>query len=178
MPVVDIKYIDVHRFWTTVRRFSLIVVGKTWHFIDFERGDHIVNIFDKKTPSGKKFQNHAARAARAASAIGVFDYCKSNVFASRLFDFLGEVRNGMIGFGTKNWHRGGTQEINSSGRGAGSAIGVLRICKSCVFAWSLFDLWGDVRSQMVVFDWKWIDFPRFRTIVQRFSSIFRKHTIV
>ena len=62
------------------------------------------------------------------------------------------TRNGMIGFGTKIRHRGGTPEIDSSGRGAGSAIGVHRICKSNVFAWRIFDFFGDVRSQMAVFE--------------------------
>ena len=32
---------------------------------------------------------------KAASAIGVFVFCKTDVFARRFFDFLGDVRNGM-----------------------------------------------------------------------------------
>ena len=69
-----------------------------------------------------------------------------------MFDFLGDIRNGMIGFGSKIRHRGGTPKINSSGRGAGSAIGVLGICKTSAFALRVFDFFGDVRSQMAVFE--------------------------
>ena len=49
------------------------------------------------------------------------------------------------------------------GRGAGSAIGVLRIFKSDVFAWRFFDFFGDVRSQMQIYEkrvfaWRFFDF--------------------
>ena len=169
MTVFDIKYIEFHWFWTIVQRFSSIFEQKTRQynvfyrfpsilndsttiFIDFGRGDQIVHIFEK-TPSWKKYKKYAARAARAASAIGVHRIFRSDVFAWRFFDFLRDVRNGMIGFWSKIRHRGGTRKINGSGRGAGSAIGVHRICKSNVFAWRFFDFFGDVRNGMIGF-WK------------------------
>ena len=74
-------FVGKTRQYNVFCRFETILNDSTTIFIDFERGGHIVNIFEKKTPSGKKFGNHTARAARAASAIGVFNYCKSDVFA-------------------------------------------------------------------------------------------------
>ena len=58
----------------------------------------------------------------------------------------------MIGVGTKIRHRGGTPEINSSGRGAASAIGVFDYCQSVVFACRFFDFCGDVRNGMIGFE--------------------------
>ena len=179
MVVFDIKCIELHRFLTIVQRFSSIFNKKhdsATFFIDFHRfwttvqrfssilGEGIrSSIFLKKTPSWKKYKKYAARAARAASAIGVHRIFRSNVFAWRFFDFLRDVRNGMIGFGSKIRHRGGTRKINGSGRGAGSAIGVHRICKSSVFAWRFLDFFGDVRNGMTVFEkrviaWRFFDF--------------------
>ena len=139
-------FIDFHRFWTIVQRFSSIL------------GEGIrSSIFLKKTPSWKKYKKYAARAARAASAIGVHRIFRSDVFAWRFFDFLRDVRNGMIGFGSKIRHRGGTRKINGSGRGAGSAIGVHRICKSSVFAWRFFRLfWGRLQrnDRFLIENWK------------------------
>ena len=79
MFVFDIKYIDidfelqyndVHRFVWAKHDISSILSGGI-----------ISSILLKKTPSGNKFENHAARAARAASAIGLFNYCQSDVIA-------------------------------------------------------------------------------------------------
>ena len=146
-------------FWTentTVQRFLSISIDFERQYNDFHRfwarGSDRPS-FWKKTPSWKKYKKYVARAARAASAIGVHRIFRSDVFAWRFFDFLRDVRNGMIGFGSKIRHRGGTRKINGSGRGAGSAIGVHRIYKSNVFAWRFSDFFGDVRNGMIGF-WK------------------------
>ena len=114
-------------------------------------------------------------AGRAASAIGVLRFFKSNVFAWRSFDFFGTATNEIQVFRTKmtklcfrltffrlswdsyerndrflieNWNI--EEEEKSAGRAA-SAIGVLRIFKSSVFAWRFFDFLGIARSGMIGF---------------------------
>ena len=57
----------------------------------------------------------------------------------------------IIGFSKENWHRGGTEKIEKSAGRAASAIGVLRILKSCVFAWRFFDFFGTATNEMQVF---------------------------
>ena len=57
-------------------------------------------------------------------------------------------------FSKENWHRGGTEKIEKSAGRAASAIGVLRIFKSSVFAWRFFDFLGDVRNGMIDFSSK------------------------
>ena len=57
----------------------------------------------------------------------------------------------IIGFSKENWHRGGTEKIEKSAGRAASAIGVLRIFKSGVFAWRFFDFFGIATNEMQVF---------------------------
>ena len=57
----------------------------------------------------------------------------------------------IIGFSKENWHRGGTEKIEKSAGRAASAIGVLRIFKSGVFAWRFFDFFGTATNEMQVF---------------------------
>ena len=57
----------------------------------------------------------------------------------------------IIGFSKENWHRGGTGKIEKSAGRAASAIGVLRIFKSGVFAWRFFDFFGTATNEMQVF---------------------------
>ena len=47
---------------------------------------------------------------------------------------LNENVEKIIGFPKENWHRGGTEEEENTDGRAASAIGVLRIIKSGVFA--------------------------------------------
>jgi hypothetical protein len=54
-------------------------------------------------------------------------------------------------FSKENWYRGGTEKEEKSAARAASAIGVLRIFKSSVFAWRFFDFLGYVRSGMIGF---------------------------
>ena len=57
----------------------------------------------------------------------------------------------IICFSKENWHRGGTEKIEKSAGRAASAIGVLRIFKSGVFAWRFFDFFGTATNEMQVF---------------------------
>ena len=57
----------------------------------------------------------------------------------------------IIGFSKENWHRGGTEKIEKSAGRAASAIGVLRIFKSSVFAWRFFDFFGTATNEIQVF---------------------------
>ena len=57
----------------------------------------------------------------------------------------------IIGFSKENWHRGGTEKIEKSAGRAASAIGVLRIFKSSVFAWRFFDFLGTATNGMQIF---------------------------
>ena len=54
-------------------------------------------------------------------------------------------------FSKENWYRGGAEKEEKSAARAASAIGVLRIFKSSVFAWRFFDFLGYVRSGMIGF---------------------------
>ena len=93
-------------------------------------------------------------AGRAASAIGVLRNFKSNIFAWRFFRlFWGRPQRNAsiqsendIGEELRPKSRGGTGREKV--RRAASAIGVLRIFKSSIFAWRFFDFFGDVRSEM------------------------------
>ena len=57
----------------------------------------------------------------------------------------------IISFSKENWHRGGTEKIEKSAGRAASAIGVLRIFKSCVFAWRFFRLFWDSHERNASF---------------------------
>ena len=54
-------------------------------------------------------------------------------------------------FSKENWYRGGTAKEEKSAARAASAIGVLWIFKSSVFAWRFFDFLGTARSGMIGF---------------------------
>ena len=56
----------------------------------------------------------------------------------------------IISFSKENWHRGGTEKIEKSAGKAASAIGVLRIFKSGVFASRFFDFFGPATNEMQV----------------------------
>ena len=61
----------------------------------------------------------------------------------------------IIGFSKENWHRGGTEKIEKSAGRAASAIGVLRIFKSGVFAWRFFDFFRIALNETFTFERKW-----------------------
>ena len=52
----------------------------------------------------------------------------------------------------ENWHRGGTEKIEKSAGRAASAIGVLRIFKSNVFAWRFFDFFKTAPNETPSFE--------------------------
>ena len=55
-----------------------------------------------------------------------------------------------IGFSKENWHRGGTDKIENSAGRAASAIGVLRIFKSNVFAGRFSTFLGQPRTKRLL----------------------------
>ena len=61
----------------------------------------------------------------------------------------------IIRFSKENWHRGGTEKIEKSAGRAASAIGVLRICKSGVFAWRFSIFLGQPRTKCKFSERKW-----------------------
>ena len=58
----------------------------------------------------------------------------------------------IISFSKENWHRGGTEKIEKSAGRAASAIGVLRIFKSGVFAWRFFDFFRTATNETPTFE--------------------------
>ena len=78
---------------------------------------------------------------------------ENQLFSERISKIWTRLQK-IIGFSKENWHRGGTdKEENTDGRVA-SAIGVVRIVKSDVFAWCFFDFLGKLgtaRSGMIGF---------------------------
>ena len=54
-------------------------------------------------------------------------------------------------FSKENWYRGGTEKEEKSAARAASAIGVLRIFKSSVFAWRFFDFFRTATNGMQIF---------------------------
>ena len=55
-------------------------------------------------------------------------------------------------FSKENWHRGGTEKIEKSAGAAASAIGVLWIFKSSVFAWRFFDFFRTATNETPTFE--------------------------
>ena len=58
----------------------------------------------------------------------------------------------IICFSKENGHRGGTEKIEKSAGRAASAIGVLRIFKSGVFAWRFFDFFRTAPNETPSFE--------------------------
>ena len=81
---------------------------------------------------------------------------ENQLFSERTSKIWTRVQK-IIGFSKENWHRGGTEKIEKSAGRAASAIGVLRIFASGVFAWRFFRFFWDSyerNDRFLIDNWK------------------------